>query len=129
MYSHNMIGTNDIAKSKDFYDAVFGAIGGPQGVTDPKGRVIYAFRDSLFMITQPIDGQPATVANGNTIGFQMDSTDECDVWHTAGTQAGGTAIENPPGIRETNGRKIYLAYLRDPDGHKLCALHFPKEGE
>lgn len=125
MYSHNMVGTNDLAASKKFYDAVFTAVGGNPGVLDEeKGRVTYVHKGSFFVVTRPINGQPATVANGNTIGFQMDSPAQCDAWHAAGVAAGGTAIEDPPGPRPFGEQTLYLAYLRDPTGHKLCALHF-----
>lgn len=122
MYSHNMVGTNDVAKSKAFYDAVFGAMGGKPGMQDPKGRLIYMHKDGLFMVTPPIDGEPATAGNGCTIGFAMDDAAQADAWHAAGLAAGGTAIEDPPGVRDGSFGQLYLAYLRDPDGNKLCAL-------
>ena len=122
MYSHMMVGSNDIERSKKFYDATFKAIGGREGSMDPKGRLIYMHNGGLFLVTPPIDGKPATAGNGCTIGFAM-TPEQADAWHAAGVEAGGTAIEDPPGIREGNGMKMYLAYLRDPDGNKLCALH------
>lgn len=122
MYSHNMVGSNDIARSKKFYDALFGAMGGKPAIQDEKGRLIYMHNGGLFMVTQPIDGQPATSGNGCTIGFTMDSPEQADAWHAAGVANGGTAIEDAPGWREGSGMKLYLAYLRDPDGNKLCAL-------
>ena len=123
MYSHNMVGTNDVAKSKAFYDATFKAIGGKEGIQDDKGRLIYMHGGSLFLVTPPIDGQPATPANGGTIGFAMENPAQADAWHAAGVAAGGTAIEDPPGVRAGGFGELYLAYLRDPDGNKLCALH------
>jgi catechol 2,3-dioxygenase-like lactoylglutathione lyase family enzyme len=122
MYSHMMVGSNDIARSKKFYDATFAAMGGKPGMQDPKGRLIYAHNGSMFLVTPPIDGEPATHGNGCTIGFAM-TPEQADAWHQAGIDNGGTAIEDPPGVREGNGMKLYLAYLRDPDGNKLCALH------
>jgi len=122
MYSHMMVGSNDIDRSKEFYDALFGAMGGKPGITDPKGRLIYMHNGSVFLVTKPIDGEAATPGNGMTIGFAMNSTDEADAWHKAGAAAGGKPIEDPPGWREGGGQKMYLAYLRDPDGNKLCAL-------
>jgi catechol 2,3-dioxygenase-like lactoylglutathione lyase family enzyme len=117
-----MVGSNDIEKSKTFYDALFGAIGGKPGITDPKGRLIYMHNGGLFLVTPPIDGQPATHANGGTVGFAMSSPEEADAWHKAGAAAGGKEIEDPPGWRENNGMKLYLAYLRDPDGNKICGM-------
>jgi len=122
MYSHNMVGSNDIAKAKIFYDALFVATGGKEGFEDDKGRLIYMNNNGLFMVTPPIDGKPATVGNGCTIGFAMENTEQADAWHAAGLANGGTAIEDPPGWREASFGRLYLAYLRDPDGNKLCAL-------
>ncbi len=123
MYSHNMVGSNDIARSKKFYDATFSAIGGKPGIQDDKGRLIYMHNGSVFLVTPPIDGNPATGGNGCTIGFAMDGPAQADAWHAAGVAAGGTAIEDPPGVRTGGMGSLYLAYLRDPDGNKLCALH------
>lgn len=123
MYSHNMVGSNDLAASKTFYDATFQAIGGKPGIVDDKGRLIYMHNGGLFLVTAPIDGQPATVGNGCTIGFAMDGPEQADAWHQAGVENGGTSIEDPPGVREGAFGKLYLAYLRDPSGNKLCALH------
>ena len=122
MYSHMMVGSNDIARSKKFYDATFTAMGGRAGSKDPKGRLIYAHNGSMFLVTPPIDGEPATHGNGCTVGFAM-TPEQADAWHQAGIDNGGTAIEDAPGVREGGGMKLYLAYLRDPDGNKLCALH------
>ena len=122
MYSHNMVGSNDIDRSKKFYDAVFTATGGREGMKDDKGRLIYMNNDGMFLVTPPIDGQPATAGNGCTIGFAMDTPAQADAWHAAGVANGGTAIEDAPGVREASFGKLYLAYLRDPDGNKLCAL-------
>ncbi|MEN9683905.1 MAG: hypothetical protein RLZZ427_1656 [Pseudomonadota bacterium] len=122
MYSHMMVGSNDIARSKKFYDATFTAIGGNPGIVDDRGRLIYMHNGGMFLVTPPIDGAPATPGNGMTIGFAMDSEDQANAWHTAGVAAGGKAIEDPPGVRSSPAMTLYLAYLRDPDGNKLCAL-------
>jgi len=123
MFSHMMVGSNDLDRSKKFYDALFGAIGGKEAMVDPKGRLMYFHNGGLFMVTAPIDGQPACHANGGTIGFAMETPAQADAWHAAGVANGGTAIEEDPGVREGDGMKLYLAYLRDPDGNKLCAAH------
>ena len=122
MFSHMMVGSNDIARSKRFYDALFGAMGGRAGSIDPRGRLIYMHDGGMFLVTPPIDGEPATHGNGSTVGFAM-TPDQADAWHRAGVENGGTAIEDAPGVREMGPMKLYLAYLRDPDGNKLCALH------
>ncbi|MEQ1542849.1 MAG: VOC family protein [Novosphingobium sp.] len=122
MYSHMMVGSNDIARSKAFYDATFTAVGGNPGIQDDKGRLIYMYNGGLFLVTKPIDGQAATPGNGMTIGIAMDTPEQANAWHAAGVAAGGTAIEDPPGVRDGATMTLYLAYLRDPDGNKLCAL-------
>lgn len=127
MFSHIMIGANDIEESKKFYDATLGAIGHKPGVVDEKGRCFYYEKTGIFSLSKPIDGAPATGGNGSTIGFAVDSPEAADAWHAAGLAAGGKAIEDPPGIREGGGTKMYLAYLRDPSGNKICALHLVKD--
>lgn len=122
MFSHIVIGADDIAQAKTFYDATLGALGIAPGHIDERGRVIYQHDGGRFIVTKPIDGAPASHANGGTIGFHAPSTEAADAWHAAGVANGGTAIQNPPGIRNaTEGRVVYLAYLRDPTGNKLCA--------
>ncbi|WP_324740004.1 VOC family protein [Tsuneonella sp. CC-YZS046] len=123
MYSHMMVGSNDLSRSRKFYDAVFGALGANAGIEDDKGRLIYMHNDGIFLVTKPIDGNSATHANGGTIGFAMSNPEQAKAWHDAGVANGGKSIEDPPGIREGGFGTLYLAYLRDPDGNKLCALH------
>ena len=122
MFSHMMIGSNDIDRSKTFYDATFTAMGGRAGSVDAKGRLVYVHNGGIFIVTKPIDGEAATHGNGSTIGFAM-TPEQADAWHKAGVENGGTAIEDAPGVRDGGAMKMYLAYLRDPDGNKLCALH------
>ncbi len=123
MFSHVMVGSNDLERSRNFYDALFGK----PARTDDKGRLSYGRRGAVFMVSTPIDGQPATNGNGSTVGFLFDSPEEVDSWHKAGVEAGGTSIEDPPGIRSNPFGSLYLAYLRDPDGNKLCGLHRPEQ--
>jgi catechol 2,3-dioxygenase-like lactoylglutathione lyase family enzyme len=106
-----------------FYDALFTAMGARPGVFDDKGRLVYFKDGRMFIVTAPIDGQPACHANGGTIGFTLDSAEAVRGWQDAGVAHGGTAIEDPAGIRNMAGRQLFLAYLRDPDGNKLCAVH------
>ncbi len=123
MFSHVMIGSNDLARSRAFFDALFAALGGPPGQQDARGRLVYAHNGGRLLLTTPIDGEPATGANGGTIGFTADSPAQADAWHRAGLASGGTAIEAAPGVRHAASGDLYVAYLRDPDGNKLCALH------
>ncbi len=122
MFSHIMIGTNDLDRAKAFYDSLLGTVGVPAARVDGH-RIFYRTKTGVFSVTRPINGQPATCANGMTIGFAAESPEQVNAWHTAGLAAGGTACEDPPGVRTGSVGKLYLAYLRDPDGHKLCALH------
>jgi catechol 2,3-dioxygenase-like lactoylglutathione lyase family enzyme len=123
MFSHIMVGANDIDASKAFYDATLGALGVAPGFLDPKGRVFWMAPTGIFAISKPIDGQPACNGNGSTVGFAVKSPAEADAWHAAGLANGGTACEDPPGVRSGATGDLYLAYLRDPAGNKLCALH------
>ena len=123
MFSHMMVGTNDIERSRRFYDALFGAVGGKPAIEDAKGRLIYLHNGGIFMVSRPLDGQAATHGNGATVGFSMKDTAEVDAWHQAGVDNGGTSIEDPPGIRPSDLGELYLAYRRDPEGNKLCAVH------
>ena len=122
MFSHVMVGSNDLERSRKFYDALFGK----PARTDEKGRLSYGRRGAIFMVSKPINGEPATYGNGSTIGFAFDTPEEVDAWHAAGCAAGGSNCEDPPGYRENPFGKLYLAYLRDPDGNKLCGLHRPQ---
>lgn len=123
MFSHIMIGADDTQAAKKFYDATLGALGVGPSTLDPNGRVFYMTPTGIFGITKPINGASACGANGGTIGFAAKSPELADAWHAAGLAAGGTACEDPPGVREGAAGKLYLAYLRDPAGNKLCAMH------
>jgi catechol 2,3-dioxygenase-like lactoylglutathione lyase family enzyme len=129
MLNHIMIGTNDIEKSKQFYDAVLGVLGAGEPVRNigPSGhiRLFYRHDGSSFCLTQPINGEPASVANGSTIGFKCSSPEQLQVFHDTAVAHGGTSSEEPPGPRQGATGAMYLAYVRDPDGHKLCAIHRP----
>ena len=122
MFSHIMLGTNDLDRAKGFYDAALGTLGVPPARVDGH-RIFYSTPGGVFSVTKPIDGEPASVANGGTIGFAAASPEAADAWHAAGLANGGKAIEDPPGVREGATGKLYIAYLRDPDGNKICALH------
>ena len=122
MFSHIMIGTNDLDRSKKFYDAVLGTLGVPPSRIDGH-RMFYMTKGGVFSVSKPINGEPACHANGGTIGFAAASPEQADAWHAAGVANGGTSIEEPPGGRAGGMGKLYLAYLRDPDGNKICALH------
>jgi len=122
VFSHIMIGTNDLDRAKTFYDAILGTLGVAPGFVD-RHRIFWRTPEGVFSVSKPIDGQPATVGNGSTFGFACSSPEQADAWHAAGLAHGGSTCEDPPGVREGASGKLYLAYLRDPDGNKLCGLH------
>jgi len=123
MFSHIMVGADDLDVSKKFYDALLGTLGVNPGNADDKGRVFWMAPTGIFSISKPINGEPASCANGGTVGFAASSPEQADAWHSAGVENGGTTCEDNPGIRSGDMGKLYLAYLRDPAGNKLCALH------
>jgi catechol 2,3-dioxygenase-like lactoylglutathione lyase family enzyme len=122
MFSHIMIGANDVNASKVFYDAILGELGHKPGVIDEKGRCFYFTDTGILALTPPINGEPASHGNGTTIGFSAESDEQADAWHAAGIANGGKSCENAPGVREVPSGKLYLAYLLDPSGNKICAL-------
>ena len=123
MFSHVMLGADDIEASRKFYDAILGALGVAPGVIDPRGRVWWRTERGNFAISKPIDGGPASCANGGTIGFAASSVDAANAFHQAGLAHGGTTIEDPPGTRESPFGALHLAYLRDPSGNKVAVMH------
>ena len=130
MFNHIMIGSNDLDRSEAFYNAVLGVLGAGAPVRNqsPSGhlRLFYRHEGNTFCVAEPIDGEPATCANGATIGFKCSSPEQAKEFHDVAVASGGTSIEDPPGLRTSNLGSLYLAYVRDPDGNKLCALYRPK---
>jgi catechol 2,3-dioxygenase-like lactoylglutathione lyase family enzyme len=124
MFSHVMLGVNDLEASRKFYDALLGTLGIGPGVAN-KSRYFYRSPTGLFGITIPINGEPASHGNGSTIGFTAQSPEQANAFHAAGVANGGTTCEDPPGWREGASGALYLAYLRDPTGNKICVLHRP----
>ncbi|WP_338447164.1 VOC family protein [Pelagerythrobacter marensis] len=132
MFNHIMVGANDIEQSKTFYDAVLGTLGFTgEAMRNVSGsghtRLFYVHNGGTFCVSEPINGEPATGANGGTIGFKCDSPEQVKAFHDAGVANGGTSIEDPPGLREGSALgAMYLSYVRDPSGNKLCAVHRAK---
>jgi len=126
MFSHVMVGSNDIEASKVFYDAILGVLGAKPGLLSEnltgQKRYMYFLDGGTFLISEPIDGNASTHGNGSTIGFNVPDEATGDAWHQAGLENGGTDCEDPPGTREGMGVKMYLAYLKDPSGNKICVL-------
>lgn len=130
MINHVMVGTNDIERSRRFYDAVLGVLGAGEPIQNTAktghARLFYRHDGGTFGVSQPINGEPATPANGSTIGFKCSSPELVQRFHDTAVAHGGMSIEEPPGLREGKMGALYLAYVRDPDGNKLCAIHRPK---
>jgi len=130
MFSHVMVGSNDIERSRRFYDAVLGVLGAGEPLQNQNGtgqlRLFYRHDGATFCVSEPISGEAATCANGGTIGFKCSSPEQVKLFHDTAVAHGGISIEDPPGLREGKAGALYLAYVRDPDGNKLCALHRPK---
>ncbi|MDP4025216.1 VOC family protein [Methylobacterium sp. NEAU 140] len=129
MINHVMVGSNDIERAKRFYDAVLGTLGAGEPARHEAGnghiRLTYRHGGGTFMVTEPIDGEAATPANGGTVGFKCASPAQVQAFHDTAVAHGGTSIEDPPGPRGTGENVLHLAYVRDPDGNKLCAVHRP----
>ena len=129
MLNHIMIGSGDIEKSKKFYNAVLGVLGAgePMAHVNDTGqtRLFYMHDGSTFSISEPINGEPVTPSNGSTIGFLCNSPEQVAELHDVAVANGGTSIEDPPGLREGSMGAMYLSYVTDPDGHKVCGIHRP----
>ena len=132
MFNHVMVGSNDIERSKRFYDAVLGTLGAGEPLRNKAGtghaRLFYRHNGSTFCVSEPINGETATVANGGTIAFKCNSLEQVREFHDTAVAQGGTSIEGAPGLREGSLGAMHLAYVRDPDGNKLCAIHRIKQG-
>ena len=129
MFNHIMVGSNDIERSKRFYDAVLGLLGAGEPLRNVAAsghvRLFYRHDGNTLCVTEPINDEPATAANGATIGFKCNSPEQVQAFHDVAVANGGTSIEDAPGLRNGSLGALYLSYVRDPDGHKLCALHRP----
>lgn len=127
MLNHVMVGSNDIERAKRFYDAVLGTLGAGEPMHDKADtghtRLFYRHDGSTFCVSEPINGEAATFANGGTIAFTCDSPEQVQEFHATAVAHGGTSIEEAPGLRNSRMGPVHLAYVRDPDGNKLCAIH------
>ena len=131
MFNHVMLGSNDIQRSRRFYDAVLGVLGGGQPMVHQNAtgqtRLFYRHDGGTFCLSEPINGEAATASNGGTVGFKCASPEQVQQFHDTALAHGGTSIEEPPGLREGSLGTVVVAYVRDPEGHKLCAIHRPEK--
>ena len=127
MLNHVMVGSNDIERSKRFYDAVLGVLGAGEPVRNKADsghtRLFYRHAGSIFVVSEPINDEPATFGNGSTVAFKCDSPEQVRELHDIAVAHGGKSIEDAPGVRSSSRGPVHLAYVRDPDGNKLCAIH------
>ena len=130
MFNHIMVGTNDINRSERFYNAVLGTLGAGAPIRNQAAsghtRLFYRHEGNSFCVSEPINGEQASAANGATIGFKCSSPEQVQQFHDIAVAHGGSSIEEPPGPRESNLGAMHLAYVRDPDGNKLCAIYRAK---
>lgn len=127
MFNHIMVGSSDIERSKRFYNAVLATLGVGEPLVNKANsghtRLFYRHDGNTFSVSEPINDEPATAANGSTIGFKCNSPEQVKEFHDVAVANGGTSIEAAPGLRETTLGALHLSYVRDPDGHKLCAIY------
>lgn len=122
MFTHAFLGSNDIEKSRKFYDPVMDVLGYKNVAPPEAGRLIYAGPQGTFIVAPPLNGEPAVPANGHTLGFAAPDDETVVKFHEAGVANGGTD-EGGPGPREAAPNQSHGAYLLDPDGNKICAFH------
>lgn len=112
MFNHIMTCTNDIARSEKFYDAVLGVLGAGGAIRSQTAsghtRLFRRHDGNTFGVSEPIDGGPATCANGATIGFKCASPEQAREFHDVAVVSGGTSIEDPPGLRTTDLASLYV---------------------
>ena len=127
MLNHVMVGSSDIERSKRFYNAILAVFGAGEPVENKNAtgqtRLFYMHDGSTFSVSEPINGEPVSVANGSTIGFACKSLEQLKELHDVAVANGGVSVEDPPGPREGKNVVWHLCYFLDPDGHKLCGLH------
>ena len=125
MYSHVTVGTSQMNRAMRFYDAVLAPLGMKRKSTF-KIAISYAPPDfsgvnEPFWVVRPYDRKDATPGNGVTVAFEAPTRAAVDAFHAAALAA-GASDEGPPGIREHYHSNYYGAYVRDPDGNKICVV-------
>jgi len=131
MFSHIILGVNDLEKSILFYDEIMPVLGHCRHST---GLTFAGYGhssnaelgvDSLW-INKPLDGEPATVGNGTNVAFIAADRNMVDAFHQKAIEM-GAQDEGKPGIRAEAHSNFYAAYVRDPEGNKLVVVcHSPE---
>lgn len=122
MIHHVSVGTNDLARSKRFYDAVLPVVGMVR-LAEDEGGLGYGSGTFHFSVQVPIDGAPATVGNGSHIAFAVEDRSMVEGFYRAALDHGGSD-EGAPGPRSHYDAHYYAAFVRDPDGHKIEAVTY-----
>jgi catechol 2,3-dioxygenase-like lactoylglutathione lyase family enzyme len=122
LIAYSTLGVNDMARATAFYDAVFAPLGAVRDTSSPTWTgYVRAGDKGRFFLTRPFNRQAATSGNGVMLAFLAEDRGAIDAFYAAALANGGTD-EGPPGVREGMNPVFYAAYVRDPDGNKLCAF-------
>jgi catechol 2,3-dioxygenase-like lactoylglutathione lyase family enzyme len=122
MIAYSTLGVNDMTRAIRFYDAVFAPLGAVRDATSETWTGYSCAGDrARFFLTRPFDRAAATSGNGGMLAFLGEDRAAIDAFYAAALAHGG-ADEGPPGVREGMNPVFYAAYVRDPDGNKLCAF-------
>jgi lactoylglutathione lyase len=124
MFSHVFVGVSDFDRALAFYEPVMAALGIPSRVVE-RSRPWAGWQTPggprpLFLIGRPYDRLAHDAGNGQMVAFLATDRDRVDRFHAAALANGGTC-DGPPGPRPEYHADYYGAYVRDPDGNKLCA--------
>ena len=133
MIGYVTLGTDDLDRSRAYFDALLGSIGAKrvmQFADEDGGFTMYGVaRDRpALVVTRPYDKQPAHHGNGNMVALVMDSRERVDAFHAKALELGG-ANEGDPGFRGDPKFGYYFAYFRDPDGHKFAVFNITPQAE
>ena len=125
VFTHVTVGTNDLAKARNFYDGVLKEIGLNRVADLDESGSIWGVDKPSFFVLKPANGNPANVGNGVTVSFEAPSRAAVHAFHETALAAGGTC-EGQPGSRSW-AENAYAAYARDLDGNKLAVYCFKAE--
>jgi len=129
MIGYVTLGTDDLERSRAFYDALFAEIGASRLMEMDSGFTLYGtgWGRPGVAVTRPYDGEPARAGNGNMVSLVVDARDKVDRVHARALALGGSD-EGAPGLRGPEGdRAFYGGYFRDPDGNKFCVFRMGPE--
>jgi predicted lactoylglutathione lyase len=118
MIGYVTIGSNDLERSKKFYDALLAEMGGKRAFNNERMQGYRGGQGGMLAVCTPYDGKPAASGNGTMVALAADSREQVDKVHAKALSL-GAADEGAPGVRTGT---FYGAYFRDPDGNKLCVF-------